>query len=128
LALCVESVLALHEDLELDPAADYWSMEDVYPEVRWTKNRYFRVENTLARVTPLPPPELPKLDEARLTMLSKSDYPVRGIIEVGEFFGGTPVGGRNERKACLRVVMAADAEIKFLHMVGAFEPTRSAGE
>jgi len=128
LALCVESVLALHEDLELDPAADYWSMEDVYPEVRWTKNRYFRVENTLARVTPLPPPELPKLDEARLTKLSKSDYPVRGIIEVGEFFGGTPVGGRNERKACLRVVMAADAEIKFLHMVGAFEPTRSAGE
>ncbi len=52
LALCVESVLAFHEDLERKPEAGCWNVEDVYPEVFWKKNKYFRVENTLVRVTP----------------------------------------------------------------------------
>jgi hypothetical protein len=56
LALCVESVLAFHEDLEAKPEAGYWNVEDVYPEVFWKKNKYFRVENTLVRV---PPPHYP---------------------------------------------------------------------
>jgi hypothetical protein len=64
----------------------------------------------------------------RLAKLSKGDSPVRGIVEVDEFYSAAPVGGKNERKACLRVVMAADAEIRFLYMVHACEPTRSAGE
>jgi hypothetical protein len=128
LALCVASILAFHEHLERQPEAGYWNVEDVYPEVFWKKNKYFRVENTLVRVTPPPLPELPKLDERRLAKLSKGDYPVRGIVEVDEFYSAAPVGGKNERKACLRVVMAADAEMRFLYMVHAFEPTRSVGE
>ena len=128
LALCVESVLAFSEGLELKPEAGYWNVEDVYPQVLWKKNSYFRVENTLVRVTPPPLPELPKLDEVRLTKLSKGDYPVRGIVEVDEFYSAASVGGKNERKACVRMVMAADAEIRCLYMVHAFEPTRSVGE
>jgi hypothetical protein len=128
LALCVESVLAFSEDLELKPKARYWNEEDVYPEVFWEKNSYFRVENTLVQVTPPPLPELPKLDEVRLAKLSKGDYPVKGIVEVDEFYSAASVGGKNERKACVRMVMAADAEIRFLYMVHAFEPTRSVGE
>jgi hypothetical protein len=128
LALCVESVLAFSEDLERKPEAGYWNVEDVYPEVFWKKDGYFRVENTLVQVTPPPLPELPKLDEVRLAKLSKGDYPVKGIVEVDEFYSAASVGGKNERKACVRMVMAADAEIRFLYMVHAFEPTRSVGE
>jgi hypothetical protein len=86
------------------------------------------VENALVQVTPPPLPELPKLDEVRLAKLSKGDYPVRGIVEVDEFYSAASVGGKNERKACVHVVMAADAEIRFLYMVHAFEPTRPVGE
>jgi hypothetical protein len=128
LALCVESVLAFSEDLERKPEAGYWNVEDVYPEVFWKKDGYFRVENTLVQVTPPPLPELPKLDEVRLAKLSKDDYPVKGIVEVDEFYSAASVGGKNERKACVRMVMAADAEIRFLYMVHAFEPTRPVGE
>jgi hypothetical protein len=73
LAICVESVLAFYEDLELNPDARHWSVEDVYPEVFWKKNKYFRVENTLARATPPPTPEPPQLDEVRLAKSSKGD-------------------------------------------------------
>jgi len=128
LALCVRSVLAFSKDLERQSEARYWNVEDVYPEVFWKKDSDFRVENTLVRVTPAPLPDLPKLDEVRLAKLSKGDYPVRGIVEVDEFYSAASVGGKNERKACVRVVMAADAEIRFLYMVQAFEPTRSVGE
>jgi hypothetical protein len=128
LALCVESVLAFSEDLEVKPKAGYWNEEDVYPEVFWRENGYFQVENTLVRVTPPPLPELPKLDEVRLAKLSKGDYPVRGIVEVDDFYSAASVGAKNERKACVRMVMAADAETRFLYMVHAFEPTCSVGE
>jgi len=128
LALCVGSVLAFSEDLERKAAARYWDVEDVYPEVFWKRDGDFRVENTLVRVTPAPLPELAKLDEVRLAKLSKGDYPLRGIVEVDEFYSAASLGGKNERKACVRVVMAADAEIRFLYMVQAFEPTRSVGE
>jgi hypothetical protein len=128
LVLCVESVLACCEELELRPEAGYWNVEDVYPEVFWKKSRYFRVENRLVLVIPPPLPEPPKLDEVRLAKMSKGDYPMRRIVEVDEFYSAAPVGGKNERKACLRIVMAADAEIRFLYMVHAFEPTRSVGE
>jgi hypothetical protein len=128
LALCVDSVLAFYEDFEHQPRAGYWDVEDVYPEVVWRKDKSLRVEGTPVRVTPPPLPELPNLDEVRLAKLSKGDYRVRGILEVDEFYSAAPVGGKNERKACLRMVMAADAEIRFLYMVQAFEPDRPAGE
>ena len=94
LALCVESVLAFSEGLELQREARYWNMEDVYPEVFWKRNSYFRVENTLVRGPPPPLPELPKLDEVRLAKLSKGDYPVRGMVEVDEFYSAASVGGK----------------------------------
>jgi hypothetical protein len=128
LALCVESVLAFCEDFERNLEARYWKVEDVYPEVCWKKNKYFRVKNTLARVTPPPMPEPAKLDEGRLAKLSKGDYPVRGIIEVDEFYSGAPVGAKKERKACLRLVMAVDAESRFLYVVHAMEPVCPTGE
>src|SRR5580692_99425 len=128
LALCVESVLAFCEELAIAPAERYWKLEDVYPEIFWKKRKFFRVENTLVRITPLPLPERPILDEERLAKLGKNDYAVRGIIEVDEFYSGAPVGGENERKACLRAVMAVDARNQYLYMVRTFSPETSLAE
>jgi hypothetical protein len=128
LATCIESVLAFCEHLAPNPSAEFWKLEDVYPQVIWSKNKYFRVQNALARIAPAPPPASPPLDESRLQKLSRGDYPVRGIVEVSEFHSGAPVGGKNQRKACLRVAMAVDAENLFLYVVEAFEPSRPTGE
>jgi hypothetical protein len=128
LATCVNSVLAFCEDMTIAPDVHYWKHENVYPEVFWKKNNYFRVENTHVRITPPPIAQPPKLDDERLAKLIKGDYPLRGIIEVDEFYSGVPVGRKNERKACLRVVMGVDAENQFLHMVHAFGPDNAVSE
>ncbi len=128
LALCVESVLAFCEHAALNPDTEFWKFEDIYPQVLWAKNKYFRVENALVRVTAAPPQHPATLDEGRVEKLCRGDYPLRGIIEVDQFYTGAPVGEKNQRKACLRVVMAVDAESRFLYMVEALEPVRLASE
>ena len=128
LALCVESVLAFCKHAALNQDSDYWKVDDVYPQVIWSKKKYFRVQNALVRVTPVPPPDPVPLDERRLQKLRRADFPLRGIIEVGEFYSGAPLGERNQRKACLRVAMAVDADSLFLYMIEAVEPFRFAGE
>lgn len=119
LANCAESVLAFCQHREAEPEVRYWTHEDVYPRVFWQQNATFWVENVIAREKPPATPEPAQLDEARLANLSKSDYPVRGVIELDEFYSGIPIGGPNERKACMRVVLAADADTQFIYMVEA---------
>lgn len=128
LALCVESVLAFCEHAALNPDTEFWKFEDVYPQVIWAKDKYFRVENALVRDTTAPPPDPVPLNEERLEKLSRQDFPLRGIIELDQFYSGAPVGAKNQRKACLRVVMAVDAESRFLYTVEALEPIHPAGE
>lgn len=127
LALCVESVLAFCQYAADNPDFDSWQYEDVYPKVVWTEKKLFRVENDLVRVT-VPPPDPAPLDQGRLEKLCRGDYPLQGIIEVDQFYSGAPVGEKNQRKACLRVVMSVDAETRFLYTVQALEPVRSLGE
>lgn len=94
----------------------------------WAKDKYFQVENALVRDTTAPPPDPVPLNEERLEKLSRQDFPLRGIIELDQFYSGAPVGAKNQRKACLRVVMAVDAESRFLYTVEALEPIHPAGE
>ena len=127
LATCVDSVLAFCEHREDEPEARFWVHEDVYPQVFWKGKETFWVENVLVRV---PPPDVPQpapLDESRLAQLSRSDYPVRGIIELGEFYSGIPIGKKNERNACLRFVVAADAQVQYVYMSEAFTPADAKG-
>ena len=128
LALCVESVLAFCEYAMDNPGAGFWKHEDVYPQVIWTKNKFYRVEIALVPVTEAPQPDSVPLDEGRLKGLRRQDFPLRGIIEVDQFYSAAPVGEKNQRKACLNVVMSVDAETGFLYVVGANEPSRPIGE
>lgn len=128
LATCVNSVLAFCEYRESEPEDRFWNHEDVYPRVFWGQNGTFWVENVIARAKPAATPVAPRLDQARLAVLSKSDYPVRGIIELDEFYSGIPIGEENERKACLRVVLAADGETPFVYSVEAMSPGEARGD
>lgn len=128
LALCIDSVLAFCEELERTPGKQYWAHEDVYPEVVWRKRSYFTVDRALAQVEPAPPPEPVTLDEERLTKLQKRDYLMHGTLEVDHFYTGLPIGKKQERKGCLRAVMAIDAETPFLYAAEVVGPSESAGQ
>src|SRR5260370_23446995 len=91
LVLCTESVLAFCEYAAENPGTDFWEFEDVYPQVMWTKNKYFRVENALVRVAAAPQPDPAPLDETRLERLTRQDFPLRGIIEADQLYSVAPV-------------------------------------
>jgi hypothetical protein len=128
LALCLDSVLAFCEERGSTPSKQYWAHADVYPEVVWSKRDYFRVRDTLLNTEPTPPPELAAVDEERLATLLMRDYAIRGAIELDHFFTGIPVGQKRERKACLRAVLAIDAETGFLYAMEIVETSAIAGE
>jgi len=127
LATCVESVLAFCEHRESEPESQYWAHEDVYPRVFWKNSETYWVENVLVRAEAASALEPALLDQERLAKLIKNDFPVRGIIELDEFYSGIPVGQENERKACLRFVLAADAEVQFLYSSEAFTAADAKG-
>ena len=126
LALGLESVLAFYQEWKRTPAKQYWAHEDVYPEVVWTKRSYFSIKETLVKAEPAPPPKPPVLDEASLARLQNKDYVIRGAIEMDHFYTALPVGKKHERKACVRAVLAIDAETRFLYVAEMAEPSEPA--
>jgi hypothetical protein len=123
----LESVLAFCQARIRTPDKQYWAHEDVYPEVVWTKRTCFSMRETLVKAEPSPPPEPAVLDEASLAKLQKNDYAVRGAIEMDHFYTGVPIGKEHERKACLRSVLAIDAETRLLYAATIVEPSEPAG-
>jgi hypothetical protein len=123
----VDSVLAFCEYREDEPEARYWTHEDVYPRVFWKGKNTFWVENLLVRVQPPAAPEPAPLDENRLSAVAENDYPIRGVVEIEEFYSGIPVGKKDERKACLRFVLVTDAERQFVYASEAFTPAAAKG-
>jgi hypothetical protein len=123
----LESVLAFCQVRDRTPNKQYWAHEDVYPEVVWTKRAQFSIRETLVKTEPAPPPEPAALDEASLAKLQKKDYAIRGAIEMDHFYTSVPIGKEHERKACLRSVLAIDAETRLLYAAEVVEPSEAAG-
>jgi hypothetical protein len=127
LALGLESVLAFCQARKRTPNKPYWALEDVYPEVVWTKRSHFSIRERLVKPEPAPLPEPAVLDEASLAKLQKRDYAIRGAIEMDHFYTGVPIGKEHERKACLRSVLAIDVETRLLYAAEIVEPSEPAG-
>jgi hypothetical protein len=113
LADCIEAVLALCERISKDDAPDYWKDSGIYPFVASTPaggdcKRYdlemVKVPEPLAAT-----PEPAQLDQNRIRQIRDRKYPVRGAFEAEHFYGGATVGKKDERKACLRLGLVADA-------------------
>jgi hypothetical protein len=125
LALCMDSVLAFCEHYEDLRVHRHWVLEDVYPEVVWEKRSRFRVSDVLVTNVPVAEPIPELLNEQTLAVLKKQDYPIRGIVEVEHFYTGVPIGEKEERKACLRAGLVADAETMFLYSAEVAERSES---
>jgi hypothetical protein len=131
LADCLRAVILICHTISAQPDLDYWDQADTFPMVspeavsREEKDKYQRryhiepVEITLS-AAPLISPA--RLNPERVHQLRSRHYPVRGVIEADSFPSPAMVGKRNERKACLHVAMAVDADSGFLFAPEFAEP------
>jgi hypothetical protein len=93
---------------------NYWDQEGRYPMVSRVggeggepQYRIELVEVTLPHEPPLSPA---RVGPEQLRKLHERDYMVRGAMELDYFLSITVVGEKNERKACIRVALAVDAD------------------
>jgi hypothetical protein len=114
LAFCLEAVNAFCDHLESHPGTDYWDEDDTYPLVTIISGKGpqsgCRVEmaKTLCPLISMAGPAA--FDEGRAARVVRANLPVRGVLELDHFYGGTTVGRRHERKACMRVAIAIEAQ------------------
>jgi hypothetical protein len=118
LAECMQALVAFSKVFLANPESSYWDEEDVYPLLvpagESGAQRTYEVKSERA---PEPPPAVAKpapLDEIRVQTVLRKDYTLQGCLEADCFLAMGMVGGKNERKACIRMGMVADAASGFL--------------
>jgi hypothetical protein len=109
---CLQAVITVCGMLPNDKSA-YWAEEDVYPFLVPVGSDESRRDYEIKLVKALEPPPAPlqitPLKPAQVQGIRKENFPPGGVFEVDHFFSSVMTGEKNERKACLRVGMAADA-------------------
>jgi hypothetical protein len=109
---CLQAVITVCRTLPSDKS-EYWPEEDVYPFLVPAGNEEGRRDYKIRMARTLEPPPAPvqvtPLNPAQIQKIRKENLPPGGVFEVDHFFSTAKIGGKNERKACLRVGMAADA-------------------
>jgi Domain of unknown function (DUF6930) len=131
LAMCARGLLAFLDVLQDDPAADFWPTEDVYPLLtpvgeKETGPRY-KLGSVRAVLPPLAAPEPAALDEARIRRIRDRQHPSQEPIEVDLFYSAGMVGRKNQRKACMRVALAINANTAFAYPPLALSPEAPSG-
>jgi hypothetical protein len=115
---CLRAVIVICSAVSANPKLNYWERHYTYPLVSRVdgkdgESRYSieMAEATLPQEPPLAPAHL---GPEQVRQLRNRDYPVRGTLELDHFSSGAKIGEKNERKACVRIAMAVDAESGFL--------------
>lgn len=113
LAECLGAVMALCECMLKGDARDYWKDAGVFPSMVPAQDRGsgegYAVEMVKVSEPPVTTPEAAPLDQGRFREIRDRKYPVRGVFEADHFYGGGMIGKKDERKACVRVGLVADA-------------------
>jgi hypothetical protein len=141
LADCLRAVILVCSLVSEQEGLDYWDEPDTFPMVspideeeadkkEVTERGQLRYEIkpfevTLAEEPPLSPAQL---GAEQFRQLHGRDYPIRGVMEIDFFPSPGVVGEKNERKACLHVALAVDADSGFLFPPELAEPGVSAGD
>jgi hypothetical protein len=73
-------------------------------------------------------PQPTKLDEDRIRKILQKNYPRQGALEVEHFYAAGMVGKRDERKACIRMGLVADAGSGFVFAPELAMPERTAAD
>jgi hypothetical protein len=127
LAAGLEGVLVACEARSKNPDLDLWSQEDVYPFVQFNRQSGEQSLYSLTSVAaPVETPRMPvppDLDQRRIQKALDQSYPSSGTLEVDHFYNAASIGGKYERKACMRIALAIDAKTMM-----AFPPLVSAPE
>jgi hypothetical protein len=114
LAAGLEGVLVACEARSKNPALDLWDREDIYPFVQFNRQSgeqaLYSLTSVAAPVETPRMPVLPDLDQRRIQTALDHNYPSFGTLEVDHFYDAASIGGKYERKACIRIALAIDAE------------------
>jgi hypothetical protein len=114
LAECIGAVMALCERMLKGDSQDYWKDAGVFPSMVpaqdcGNRERY-DLEMVKVSEPPATTPEPAPLDQGRIRKIRERTYPVRGVFEADHFYGGAMIGKKDERKACVRMGLVADAD------------------
>jgi hypothetical protein len=114
LAECMRAVILICSAVSVQADLKYWDRADTYPMVSRVDGeggeaRYHieLVEATLPSEPPLSPV---RLGAEQLRQLRDRDHAVRGVMELDYFSSGAMIGKKNERKACVHIALAVDAD------------------
>jgi hypothetical protein len=115
---CLRAVIVVCSAVSVRPGLNYWERSYTYPLVsRVDQNQgepRFSVEFVEAILPPEPPLAPAHLGPEQMGRLRKRDFPIRGTLELDHFSSGAMIGEKNERKACVRVAVAVDADTGLL--------------
>ena len=132
LAECMRAVILVCSEVSTQGDLKYWNRADTYPMVsrvdgEESEPRYHveLVEATLPSEPPLP---VARLGEEKLRQLRDRDHAVRGVMELDYFLSAAVIGKKNERKACVRVALAVDADSGIVFPPELASPGISAGD
>ena len=132
LVYCLEGACAFCRHAEEFEDIDYWENEDVFPLlVPKTGNeasKSFEIRLVTAPEPPVAASQPAQLDEALISAILHKNLPRGGALEADHLFTSTPIGEKNERKACMRVAMVTDAGSGFAFMPELGTPEQSTGE
>lgn len=127
LAECQQALILICDRLEADPKLDYWEKQNVFPMVsgpsKDCNEEQYHVRLVDAPRLPVPMPTFASLDETRIQRIRQCRYAVRGTLEVDHFYGTAMIGEKHQRKACLRMTLAIDAQSGFAYPLEASLPT-----
>jgi len=114
----IGGVLVFCERLRKSDAHDYWEDDGMYPflvpvQIEPERKRFDIEMVTIPERLPVTP-QPTKLDEDRIRKILQKNYPRQGALEVEHFYAAGMVGKRDERKACIRMGLVADAGSGFV--------------
>ena len=132
LADCQRALIAICDIRKAEPALDFWEKEGVYPLVSRRaeegNDAKYEIHLVDAPSFSLPIPNFATLDEARIHRIRDSGYPFQGVLEVDHFYGARMIGEKNQRKSCLRMGLAIDAQSGFAYPPEVSSPEPSTGD
>jgi hypothetical protein len=129
LAWCMQCAIVFYRTISAGGSI-FWDQPEVYPflvPIPESQSGY-EIRRVSAPEPPLPPPRFPEVDETLLAKVREMDYPVRGALELDHFFTAGIIGGKHERKACVRVGLATEAQSGFLFPPELGSPQDSTGD
>jgi uncharacterized protein DUF6930 len=132
LAECMRAMIVVCSEVSTQGDLKYWNRAGTYPMVSRVDGEgdepRYHVESVEATLPSEPPLPVARLGEEQLRQLHARDHPVRGVMELDYFLSGAVIGKKNERKACVRVALAVDADSGFLFPPELAAPGVSVGD